>query len=85
MKITTIQRARINALWGSMLLFIVPITLGIVYVLGKFNSMLLLALFAVVGLASAAAGAMFFAVTVSQLQQASKEKLSQQNQGVLKP
>ena len=75
MKLTTIDRARINALWGTILLFLIPITLAVVYILGGFQSGLLLALFALVGLSCAGAGVVFFVATVNQLQEASKEKL----------
>jgi putative effector of murein hydrolase LrgA (UPF0299 family) len=75
MKLTTLDRARINALWGTILLFLVPITLAVVYILGRFQSGLLLALFALIGLSCAAAGVVFFVATVNQLQEASKEKL----------
>jgi hypothetical protein len=75
MKLTTLNRARINALWGTILLFLIPITLAVVYILGGLRSGLLLALFALVGLSCAAAGVVFFVATVNQLQEASKEKL----------
>jgi hypothetical protein len=75
MKLRTLDRARINALWGTIFLFLLPITLGLVYVLAGFQSKLLLVLFGFAGLASGVAGFFFFLTTVNQLQQASKEKL----------
>jgi hypothetical protein len=76
MMLTTVNRARINALWGTIFLFLVPITLGVVYVLGNFHSKSMLLLFGFAGLASGVAGFMFFLKTVDQLQAASKEKSS---------
>lgn len=75
MKLRTVDRARINALWGTIFLFLLPITLGLVYVLAGFQSAMLLITFAVLGLASLVAGFLFFLKAVDQLQQASKEKL----------
>lgn len=78
MKLRTVDRARINALWGTIFLFLLPITLGLVYVLAGFQSAMLLITFAVLGLASLVAGFLFFLKAVDQLQQASKEKLGKQ-------
>ena len=75
MKLTTANRARINALWGTIFLFLLPITLGIVYALSGLEGTLALLLFGVAGLISAVAGFLFFLTAVNQLQQASKEKL----------
>lgn len=75
MKLTTVDRARINALWGTIFLFLLPITLGIVYALSGLEGTLALLLFGVAGLISAVAGFLFFLTAVNQLQQASKEKV----------
>ncbi len=75
MKLTTANRARINALWGTIFLFLLPITLGFIYVLSELQGTLALVLFGFAGIICAIAGFLFFLTAVNQLQQASKEKV----------
>lgn len=75
MKMTLRDKAGISALWGTLFLFLVPITAGVLYVQSDWQGTAALILVALVCVASAIAGAIFFAQAVSQLTAFSQEKV----------
>jgi putative effector of murein hydrolase LrgA (UPF0299 family) len=75
MKLTLRDKAGISALWGTIFLFLAPITVGVIYAQGDWQGLAALALVTIGCLVSAAIGAGFFVQAVAQLTAHSQEKV----------
>lgn len=83
MKLSLRDKAGITALWGTIFLFLVPITIGVVFAQSDWGGVAVVALVAIVCLASAAIGAGFFVQAIGQLTAHSQEKV--RANGALQP
>lgn len=75
MKLSLRDKAGIAALWGTIFLFLVPITAGVLFAQSDLQGIAAAALVAVACLVSAAVGAGFFVQAVGQLTAHSQEKV----------
>lgn len=75
MKLSLRDKAGITALWGTIFLFLAPITAGVLFAQSDWEGIAAIALVALACLVSAAVGAGFFVQAVGQLTAHSQEKV----------
>lgn len=75
MKLSLRNKAGITALWGTIFLFLVPITVGVLFVQSDWGGIAAITLVTLACLISAAIGAGFFVQAMGQLTAHSQEKV----------
>lgn len=79
MKLSLRDRAGISALWGTIFLFLIPLSALGAFLNSAWEGMMVIILLAVGCLISGLTGVMFFARAVAQLTEFSKQKVARKN------
>lgn len=74
-RLTLRDKAGITALWGTIFLFLVPITAGVLFAQSEWDGLAAIALVTLACLISAVIGAGFFVQAIGQLTAYSQEKV----------
>lgn len=80
MKMSMRDKAGISALWGTIFLFLLPITAGVLFIESDWQGAAAIAAVTLACLASAAVGAGFFFQAMTRLTDYSREKVRQGRQ-----